>query len=407
MQIKFSKLYTLALVMGVTIISCDDMNSIHEKYLSGEQVYAGKLDSLRVFSGFERIKIIGNTQYLGNSKEATISWDDQTRTFPIDNIVNNKFEIIIDGLLERNYEFELYTTDNNNNKSVKQSLRGRVYGNVFKTGQTARRIIGFDFLVGGDYILWANKAESEYVVFTKVRYENNSGGMTEAIVYPNETSTLMINWKVQGKIEIISTIISGNFGFDTAVLDLVENQLPILAAKKFDKSMFRLVNMSSDNPGTFYGANPSQYLFDGNDSWSGNDAFGFHSGENSKPMHFTIDLGSQKQVTKCELGLRAGFTGNNPTQIEVWGRTDLVGAATLPVFTSSGNNVTSKGVQSATLQAAGWQLLFRGPIDGVNNQIVNFDINAAGQAYRYLKFGVLASPGGGVQLTELTFFGYN
>jgi hypothetical protein len=406
MQIKFSKLYTLALVMGVTIISCDDMNSIHEKYLSGEQVYAGKLDSLRVFSGFDRVKIVGNTNYLGNAKEAMVSWDDQTRIFTIDQIVDNKFEIVIDGLIERNYEFNLFTSDENGNQSVKQTLRGRAAGNNFISGQTARRILDFEFLASGDYMLWADKTESEFVIYTTVRYENNDGGITEVVVYPDDTSTLMENWKIEGKIEIISTIISGINGFDTADLDLVEDQLPLPAPSELDKFLFALVKMPSDNPGTFYGGNPAQYLFDGDSTWSGDDSRGFHSGEYSTPMHFTIDLGLPVQITECEIGLRQGFTGNNPTSIEVWGRADLVGAETLPVFTSSGNNVTSTGVKSATLQAAGWQLLFRGPVDGLNNQLVSFNINAL-QAYRYMKFGVLASPGGGVQLTEVTFFGYN
>jgi len=140
MKVRFIKIFAVALVTCIAIIGCNDMNSIHEQYLDGEQVYAGKLDSLKAFSGFDRLKIIGNTQFLGNSKRATVSWDDQTKTFTIDQIADNKFEIIIDGLVERNYEFDVITSDENNNQSVKQTLRGRVFGNVFIGGQAPRRI---------------------------------------------------------------------------------------------------------------------------------------------------------------------------------------------------------------------------------------------------------------------------
>ena len=44
--IIYLKLITFLFIINST--SCDDMNSIHEDYLQGEQVYAGKLDTLEV-----------------------------------------------------------------------------------------------------------------------------------------------------------------------------------------------------------------------------------------------------------------------------------------------------------------------------------------------------------------------
>ncbi|RIA09299.1 uncharacterized protein DUF4998 [Flavobacteriaceae bacterium MAR_2010_72] len=250
MQIKFSKLYVLALIMTVTIMGCEDMESIHEQYLTGEQVYAGKLDSLKVYSGFERVKIIGNTQYLGNSQEVTVSWDDQTRMFTIDQIVDNEFEMIVDGLAERNYEFDLYTIDAIGNLSVQQTVRGRAIGINFVSGQSPRRIIGYDLLPEGDFILWANSTESEYVVSTLVKYENNDGGMTEVIVLPEDNKTELINWKAEGIIEIISTIISGDNGFDLIALDTVQQILPNPpSGLDRDWTLAANVTVSKENPG--------------------------------------------------------------------------------------------------------------------------------------------------------------
>jgi hypothetical protein len=55
-------------------------------------------------------------------------------------------------------------------------------------------------------------------------------------------------------------------------------------------------DMPSDNPGNFYGAEPNKYLFDNNALWSGSDKYGYHSGENAVPGHFTIDLGFQHNL---------------------------------------------------------------------------------------------------------------
>lgn len=254
----------LALLMVITIISCDDMNSIQEQYLNGEQVYAGKLDSLKVFSGFERLKIVSNTQFLGNAKKATVSWDDQTRIFIIDQIVDNEFEMIIDGLLERNYEFDLYTTDENGNQSVMQTLRGRAFGNKFISGQTARRLVNFDLEPSGDQIIWANKAESEYVVYTTVRYENNSDTMTEVVVLPDDTTTLLEDWKHGGQIEIVSTIISGDNGFDTADLDVIQQTMPVPPSGiNKDWTLAATIKVSKEFFGGRDGAEGSPKVIDG------------------------------------------------------------------------------------------------------------------------------------------------
>ena len=273
MQMKFSKIYTLALIMLVTIVSCDDMNSIHEEYLNGEQVYTGKLDSINVVSGFERVKITGNTQYLGNSQQIVVSWDDQEQIFDIDQnqIVNKKYEFILDNLNERNYEFTFLTTDEDNNQSIKKTVSGRAFGDVFIAGQTARRVTGFDVESGNNLIMWANKAESEYVVYTTIRYENNSDTMTEAVVNPDDSETELIDWKHGGRLEIISTVISGENGFDTADLDLVESTLPIppsglnrdwtLAATiQVDKEFFGGVGGAEGSPKAIDGDIFTKYL---------------------------------------------------------------------------------------------------------------------------------------------------
>ena len=54
-------------VIFVYVSSCGDMDSIHQDYLDGEEVYAGKLDTLVVRPGYYRAQLEGQTQFLGNS----------------------------------------------------------------------------------------------------------------------------------------------------------------------------------------------------------------------------------------------------------------------------------------------------------------------------------------------------
>jgi len=83
-------LHTLIIItiISLIVLSCGDMDSIHEDYLQGEQVYAGKLDTLKIRPGYYRAQLEGQTQFLGNSTKIIIEHDDE---FEIYDIVNGDY----------------------------------------------------------------------------------------------------------------------------------------------------------------------------------------------------------------------------------------------------------------------------------------------------------------------------
>ena len=175
-----------------------------------------------------------------------------------------------------------------------------------------------------------------------------------------------------------------------------------------DKSLFSMPLMPSDNPGTSYGGNPSNYLWDNNGFWSGNDAYGYHSGENAVPGHFTIDLGVTTQLSKCKIYFRDpnNFSGNNPTQLEIWGRPTLEGGETLPVFQSIGNTVLSEPVTTESFENAGWQLIVDQSISGGDLQSMEFDF-APGPFSKYIRLRYTSTVGNeAFQLIEVEFSGF-
>lgn len=394
MRTKFSNIYLLAVLLIVATFGCSDMESIHEEYLQGEKIYAGKLDSLEVFTGYKRVKIVGLTNFLGYSNECTVAWEGNSMVFPIEASTNKTFEMIVDSLEERSYEFTVSTKDDMGNESVSQTTTGRAVGDIFKSTQRNRRITEIKFVDDNTFVNWADQDESQFVIFTKLSYENNNGEMTTVIVNADDSQTLLENWKPLGRLESSSAIISGELGFDTIYLDTNIGALPAPPYDMLDKGKLTLVGMQSDNPGTSYGADPVQYLFDGDGSWTGSDAYGYHSGENAIPHHFTIDLGVTARVRKCRLDLRDpnNYAGNNPTAVEIWGIMDI-------------SNAETSGSNAAEFEEKGWQLLYRGRVDGQNNQSVEFEI-PRGPIVRYLRYRVTETVGGsGAQLTEMTFWG--
>lgn len=400
-----NRIYRLVIALFLLVIvgACTDMESIHEEYLQGEKIYAGKLDSLSVMSGYKRVKILGVTDYLGNSKECIVEWDGNVEVFPIENIEDGKFEFLVEDLDERNYEFEVYSKDAEGNLSIFQIVKGKAVGDVFKGSQFARRISNFVNADGSLAVLWADKAESEYVIHTAMKYENTNGGMTEVSVYPDDSLTALSNWLAGGDMEILSTIISGDNGFDTLTLDPVFSLLPVQTVFILDKNLFSLAKMASDNPGTAYFADPDQYLFDGDGSWRNDDKYGYHSGEDMMPHHLTIDLGVMTQIRKYRADLRDpnNFAGNHPKDLELWGIADTTGANTLPATTDE-------------FIAKGWQLLHSASIPSNIVTFVEFEVDP-GPTVRFVRYRVTKSwttsdldpATGAAQATEITFWGEN
>ena len=50
----------MAMILAFLVsFSCDDMESIHKNYLNGENIYAGKLDSLEIRPGYKGWSLTG------------------------------------------------------------------------------------------------------------------------------------------------------------------------------------------------------------------------------------------------------------------------------------------------------------------------------------------------------------
>jgi len=257
---------------------------------------------------------------------------------------------------------------------------------------------------GRDNIDFAETNSSSEVDFINagwvlLKEEEVSGNETNisSVIIPSSSSA-----KRFIRLRTVSTV--GNQGVKYTELKFYgENIEPV----DLNKSQFSIVNLPSDNPGTFYGAQPNNYLFDNNSFYSG-DEYGYHSGENSVPGFLTIDLGVSTYLAKVKMDFRPtwSFSGNTPEEIEIWMRPDLENAETYPVFESSGNQVTSAPVQTESLINAGWILIHTQSIDGENSSSIEFDLNSDVLS-RFLRIRYTNTVGGSAcQFVEIGFLGY-
>ena len=395
MKIFKTKIYLCLLLSGLSLmlLRCGDIESIHKQYLNGETIYAGRLDTLTIRPGYYRAQLEGYTQFLGNSKQVIIEFNGTTQTFDINND-EDIYAAILSDLEEESYEFSVITQDPDGNLSIPQFVAGFAIGDEFISDQDPREIIGYGFDPDGNYVNFSGNSESEYVLFTTIDYENEANEIIRDTAFFEENRLKLTDFKPLGSISTKSYIQSGLNGIDTIPLPTANYTLPDVPYSELDKSYFQLVQMSSDNLGTYNNANPELYLFDGDGSWSGDDTFSYFSNPGDMPHHFTVDLGVMTTLRKVKLEMPTPSSSaqNNATEVQIWGRDGLEFAET-----SANTN--------AAFYNAGWSLLYEGVIAGETMASNSFLISPANQI-RYVRYRVLSTVGNtNSQLTEMTLYG--
>jgi len=391
----YLKLITFLFI--INSISCDDMNSIHEDYLQGEQVYAGKLDTLEVRPGYYRAQLEGQTQFLGNSNQIMIEYEDQVDIYEIneENINNGIYKMILPNLAEKSYEFTVTTQDDIGNLSISQVVAGSAVGDVFLSDQDPREIIDFTFEDDGTYANFFGNAQSENVIFTIINYENEFDEIYADTLFFEESRKKLILFKPNGNLTTTSVVQSGLNGIDSIALSPLNYTMPELPYSQLNKNYMRLVNMPSDNPGNFNGANPDEYLFDNNTSWDGDDTFTFNSGPNSLPNHFTVDLGVNSNLRRVDLNMIDPQIdpSSNATHIQLWGRDNILFAET-------------DASDESMFINAGWVLLHEQEINNTVDGMASLLIPPSNSLKRFIRVRTTGAVGNqSVKFTEITFFG--
>ncbi len=379
-----------------TTTSCNDMDKIHQQYLDGEIIYSGKLDTLLIRPGMYRAQLEAYTHLLGNSNKVIVEFDNRTEIYDIESDVPEIYSIIIENLDEDFYEFDVITQDQEGNLSIPQTVSGFAVGENFVGDQPSREVNDFTFETDGNYVNFFGNAESEFVIFTTLDYDNENNEIVRDTLFFEDNKLKLIDFLPLGNLTTQSYIQSGIRGIDTIALEPISYSLPNVPYSELSKEFIQIIDMPGDNNGQYDGANPQEFLFDGDGNWNGNNQQTYFSQPGDIPHHFTIDLGVNTVLRKVKLEMPDAQTNNqnNATRVQVWGRGDLSFAET--------NESTE-----SDLTNSGWLLMEDVTLDGQNESNHSFLISPMNNI-RYVKYRVVSTVGNvHSQLTEMTFYGQN
>ncbi|MEL1240590.1 DUF4998 domain-containing protein [Flavobacterium flavipallidum] len=131
----------ILLLITAGLWSCSSIDDTYKDFIKdGEVSYTGKIDSLHVYGGRNRVNIKGLIISDPKVSEVRVFWNTHkdsvvvpiTRTSGIDEL-----DVVINDLDENIYNFEVRTYDKLGNKSVPVYVIGNVYGERYEASLTA------------------------------------------------------------------------------------------------------------------------------------------------------------------------------------------------------------------------------------------------------------------------------
>jgi len=195
---KSIKLIWGILPMLIAISACSKWDSYKDFIAEGETIYSGKLDSIKVFPGNQRVKLTGLLPADPKISKVTIKWNDgnDSISFPISKGSGPEMFSQVFNVAEGLRNFNVQTFDANGNSSVVTSATGVVYGPRYESGLLNRPIITGEFLSNGDAIMnWDVLDTSAGAIGTYMDYTNASNNKVSVFTPINQSVTTLTNYK--------------------------------------------------------------------------------------------------------------------------------------------------------------------------------------------------------------------
>lgn len=182
-------------------MSCDSMNDIQSVFTDKkEQIYLGKVDSLKVHPGFGRAKI---TWYIGSDpkiEQTVIYWNSRN-----DSIVKNfvrttsgiqKDSIIIENLTESSVMYEFRNKNSKGESSLFSSVTVTAWGESFAGNLLGRKLISkeFDYNSSNYKLGLSTAVAGDSVAYSQIIYTDNTGKSNTVKIERNTNLVTLSNF---------------------------------------------------------------------------------------------------------------------------------------------------------------------------------------------------------------------
>lgn len=193
----------------VFVIACSDMNAIQSKYADQEeQVYLGRVDSLKSFPGFGRAKV---TWYIGADPriEKTIIYWNMRKDSIVKNFVRitpglQKDSIILENLQEGNTFFEFRNVNSKGESSLYSSLSITSWGALFSENLPKRKVVQkiYDYETESFQLTISPVIKGDSIVYAKFVYTDTNGKEQIKRIERDDNSLVLLNFPDGGEFKL-------------------------------------------------------------------------------------------------------------------------------------------------------------------------------------------------------------
>lgn len=316
-----------AVATQLYMMSCDDMNSINQKYYDfGEGIYTGAVDSLKALSGYEKVKFDWEVNADPRISKTVIYWNQRADSIVVD--VNRtqggrmSFSYDLENLNEGTYTFVFITRDDQGHFSMPTEQVVEVFGEFYVKQLRNRGVASIAKQADGTMLIEWEPIASKTVQYVTVKYTIE--GVEHSVRVENDdTQTVLTGLETEDVIGITTTHLPEN---SLGTLDAVVSEyiMPRLE-REINKANFAIIAMAGDNSSVNGDRNLAK-IWDG----SASNPNILHTVENAPgfdfPHRFTFDMGVQAELSRLRIWPRTdagAFSGHSPRYFEIWATDQL------------------------------------------------------------------------------------
>jgi hypothetical protein len=228
-KLKLIKITSAIALVGI-ISACTKTDDYKKYIVGGEISYPGKIDSVKISSGNNRVQLKG--LFLADPKVVLckVFWNNFKDSISIPVIKKNTVDtlsIFVPNVAEGTQSFTIYTYDKAGNRSVAVNRVGISYGDRYKSSLSNRGISSA--VTGSDGVTtinWLGMDRLTGVFATEVKYMNNLN-QTVTIKAPiDSTSTILTNFKESSTIKYRTLFLPDTSCVDTFKTDFADRYVP-------------------------------------------------------------------------------------------------------------------------------------------------------------------------------------
>jgi len=249
-----------AAICLIMVMACSKMDDYKSKYMQGGAItYAGKMDSVQIFSGRYRVKVTGLFTSDPNIVKYRVFWNSRQdsvevavkRTSGVDTA-----NLIVSNLPEGVQSFEIRTYDNAGNSSVPVYMSASVYGDLYQSSLVNRGIADASYQKGDGsaLITWADVNSDAGVLSMEIRYTdaNDVAHDTAVASVPTKQTTSLPIYKLGSALSYTTAYLPNPTAIDTFYLPFQSHSV------KADVTAVYLSNAGPNFTGT-YGAGDGRF----------------------------------------------------------------------------------------------------------------------------------------------------